>query len=75
MSNASARVTVTYRVQVTHTDFLKATTRTFQLKYIRLANAQRAAERNTYRMEDPTGNVLYASEAVIISHTATTPLH
>jgi hypothetical protein len=26
-------------------------------------------------MEDPAGNVLYASEAVIISHTATTPLH
>lgn len=72
MSNAPARVTVFYRVQVvtTHANS-KTTTRTLKHHYKTKAGAQRAVLKHS----DMFGSDNKIRTAHIIEHTASTPLH
>lgn len=78
MSNQAARTTVIYRVQVTELFYLpKKAKRTYILKhrYKSHAYAQGKAKALTQKWHDINGKLVRESQAVVISHTATTPLH
>ena len=78
MSNAPARVTVTYRVQVTEIFYLPKKAKSTHLlkhKYKSLSYAQGKATVLTHKEHDENGKLVRESKAVVISHPASTPLH
>lgn len=79
MSNAPARVTVIYRVQVTKTSYgyTKPATKTSLIKhkYKSKTYAEQIAKNLTYKLHDASGKLLFECTGIVISHTASTPLH
>lgn len=75
---AQNKITVIYRVQVTELFYLpKKSKRTYLLKhhYKSLSYAQGKARSLTQKQHDINGKLVRESKAIVISHTATTPVH
>ena len=76
---AQSKTTVIYRVQVTQTSYVnqQPCTRTYlkKNKYKIKRNAEYLVNSLTYTQHDSNSKLVFESIAVLISHTATAPLH
>lgn len=75
---ASSKVTSFCRIKVTHICYIpKHSKRSYLLKhkYKSLAYAKQKAAELTKKMHDVNGKLVHETQAIVISHTATTPVH